>query len=212
MTNALATQIATGFATIDRDAPIEPGTLILLGASPGAGASSLAMTLLAHQRERPSIFNSCEGIHGRLMSRKTVPLDGYLLTACNLGKLEGAIQQIRPGLVVVDMLNHYIPPASWMDTLAAYRLSVATALGNLARQYEIAVLVIVRASRVPSADDAKINSDLRDVADQVWTLSRVKGDDCATLTVDKNRSHASFPSIELAYHPETETLTECPTS
>ena len=126
-----------------------PGSLILIGGDPGIGKSTLLLqeaTRLARP-DFPTLYISGEE-SGRQIKLRAQRLgidssDLYLLAETNLDEILAAVENVQPGLIVVDSIQTIYQPAfeSAPGTISQVRES-ALAFLSLAKSRHIPVILI----------------------------------------------------------------------
>jgi DNA repair protein RadA/Sms len=105
----------TGLAELDRvlGAGIVPGSVLLVGGEPGIGKSTLLLQLVASWPGRTlyvSAEESAEQVRLRAERLGVVRPDVWLLSETVLPHVLAAIDDVRPGLVVVDSIQTVADP------------------------------------------------------------------------------------------------------
>lgn len=107
---------ATGIGELDRvlGGGLVPGSVTLLGGEPGVGKSTLLLQLLAAWPERAlyvSAEESAQQVRLRASRLGAVRDDLWLSAETSLPHVVGAIESLRPGIVVVDSIQTVHDPA-----------------------------------------------------------------------------------------------------
>ena len=141
----------TGLSEFDRvlGGGLVSGSTVLLAGEPGVGKSTLLLTAAAHWagQHGPTLYVSGEESAGqiRLRALRTGAShdDLYVAAETDLAALLGQIEQVEPGLVVVDSVQTIVDPLT--DGAAggvAQVKAVAQALTQVAKRREVPVIVI----------------------------------------------------------------------
>ncbi|MEO0068075.1 MAG: DNA repair protein RadA [candidate division WOR-3 bacterium] len=104
---------STGIGELDRvlGGGIVPGSLLLLGGEPGIGKSTLLLQVCNHlvQKGRRVLYvsgeESAEQVRLRAERLGSITSELFVLCTVELGDVIGAIDQIKPGFLVVDSIQ-----------------------------------------------------------------------------------------------------------
>jgi replicative DNA helicase len=115
----------------------------------------------------------------------------------DLDRLEKAIAETKPELVVIDYLNLFIQPDDWRGTRAEYVTLVAKELARMARarDHKTVILLLMSLGRVGSTDGIPIGmKDAGGAEENADTVLIVGKDDEGQplLKISKNRGGPSF--------------------
>jgi DNA repair protein RadA/Sms len=144
-------RLATGIGELDNvlGGGIVPGSLVLLGGSPGIGKSTLTTMVLAnlHEAGRSTLYVSAEesAAQIRLRAQRLSPaaLGIPVLAETDLDSVLAALEQERPEVCVIDSVQtlHTLELSSAAGSVAQVR-EVAGALMRVAKALDIAVLLV----------------------------------------------------------------------
>jgi len=129
---------------------IVPGSVVLIGSDPGIGKSTLLLQMAAEiARSERVLYVSGEESERQIKSRALrlqaapLPEELYVLTETDLEMVLGQIDQLRPGLVVVDSIQtmHLPELESSAGSISQVR-ECAARLQAMAKRTETAVFLI----------------------------------------------------------------------
>jgi replicative DNA helicase len=137
----------------------------------------------------------------------------YVCRLFDLIKLEAAILQCRPILVIVDYIQLYREPSSWRGSRADYITMVAGEMAKLSRKYKTIFMVLCQLNRRgvddPDSHNLKDAGGIEEAADSIWILSRPDKDEESRISlktiigVRKNRMGVEFDE-DLLFDGETQ--------
>lgn len=142
----------TGIAELDRvlGGGLVPGVLILLGGDPGIGKSTLllqvAHTAATEQTKRTILYvsgeESAEQVKLRLDRLGPAPANLRYLGEPNAPAIAGAVQELRPALVIVDSLQTLRGETGGPATKPSEARAAVEALMDLAKQTATPIILI----------------------------------------------------------------------
>jgi DNA repair protein RadA/Sms len=144
-------RLSTGIGELDNvlGGGIVPGSLVLLGGSPGIGKSTLTTMVLAnlHEAGRRTLYVSAEESAAQIRLRaerlRTGALGIPVIAETDLDTVLATLEQERPEVCVIDSVQtlHTMELSSAAGSVAQVR-EVAGALMRVAKALDIAVLLV----------------------------------------------------------------------
>lgn len=184
-------RIKTGISEMDRvlGGGIVPGSLILLGGEPGIGKSTIVAQIADAVKERSAIYASGEEslsqIKFRLNRLNCGGKNIKFISETNIEKIIAAIEQIKPGLAIVDSIQTVYSSdlpgeAGGINQIRA----CAAKLLEAAKRKNIAVIIIGHITKDGAIAGPK---SLEHIVDTVIYLETETAHDYRVLRAAKNR-------------------------
>ncbi|MDR1833734.1 MAG: DNA repair protein RadA, partial [Propionibacteriaceae bacterium] len=143
--------VPTGIAEFDRvlGAGLTPGGVVLLAGEPGVGKTTLLLQVAAGwaRQGRKALYITAEESAAQVKARAErvgAACEGlYLACESDLAVVLGHVEQLRPELLVLDSVQTVaVPEGEGVPGGVTQIKEVAVALGRVARQYGMPVLLV----------------------------------------------------------------------
>lgn len=164
--------LATGIAELDRvlGKGLVPGSVVLMAGEPGVGKSTLLLEVASRwtQEGRTALYVTAEESAGQVRARaeRTGALQDslYLAAESNLDTVFGHVNQLRPGLIIVDSVQTM--HAAGVEGVAggvAQSRAVTAALTTLAKSTGIPILLVGHVTKDGNVAGPRVLEHLVDV-------------------------------------------------
>lgn len=165
-------RVSTGIGELDRvlGGGIVPGSLILLGGDPGIGKSTLLLQVadyIARQGEKVLYLSGEESFRQIRLRSLRLGIDNeniYLLNEQNIDFLGDFIQEVKPGLIIIDSIQTVYSSSISSVPGSVSQLRECTArIMELAKTMDISVFLIGHVTKEGAIAGPKILEHMVDV-------------------------------------------------
>ena len=204
-----------GIPFLDERIKIIREDLVVIGARPAVGKSSLGMQIIANLSrqnlgKRFIYFNLEMGkyqVEKRLNRLKaSQDLMIYNESKINISRMREIIEEEEPLAIVIDQLNKVFPD-NMQKSIRENFVIVANELKAMAKDYKIVIFCLAQLNRntlkneSPRMSDFKESGSVEEEADIVLLLDR--NEESATIHCDKYRNGATF-QVGLKFNKESQ--------
>jgi len=189
---AQVARIATGIAEFDRvlGGGIVPGSLVLIGGSPGIGKSTITLAALANVAAAGKVLyvtgeESPAQVRLRAERLDATALDVPIVAETDVSVIEATLESERPSVCVVDSVQTLHDPALSSAAGSVAQVREATArLMRVAKQRRIALLIVGHVTKYGSLAGPRV---LEHLVDCVLQFEGERERTYRTLRALKNR-------------------------
>jgi DNA repair protein RadA/Sms len=184
---------ATGISEVDRvlGGGLVPGSVTLVGGEPGIGKSTLLLQISARwaRSHGPVLYvtgeESANQVHQRAVRLDAVADGLYLIAETSLPRIAGAIDQVKPQLVIIDSIQTLHDPeiGSAPGSVAQVREG-AHSLTTLAKDSGVAIVLVGHVTKDGGLAGPRV---LEHVVDTVLSFEGDRHHDLRSLRAQKHR-------------------------
>jgi DNA repair protein RadA/Sms len=189
---AQVARLRTGIAELDRvlGGGVVPGSLVLIGGSPGIGKSTLTLAALAHLAPSGRVLyvtgeESAAQVRLRAERLNATALDVPIVAETDVTVIEATLERERPSVCVIDSVQTLHDPALSSAAGSVAQVREATArLMRVAKQHRVALFIVGHVTKDGSLAGPRV---LEHLVDCVLQFEGERERTYRTLRALKNR-------------------------